>query len=273
MTDVASSTLFDEITNLGGVMDNTWNGNAAVGVWSFNMTLDARAVSEQKTPDDPIYDYFLIGLVGQSSLSLNQGNRPSFGYGLVVDFGGTPPAGLELLLSSPNTTVTTTTYTSGFSWGLSGSIGFTNSSNGKAGGGSIGGSFSFSHSTTRSVASLQVLNRSGLEGSLRGHWEYIVDPKALEDQGETPLMGQLLVRRPHSADPLTVNIEISTYFSNKHLAKNLDWNGLDQCIFDFTADHLAPLEKGHARISMQYSRKLAAPPLPQPASAPTPASA
>jgi hypothetical protein len=61
-------------------------------------------------------------------------------------------------------------------------------------------------------------------------------------------------------------VEVFAYFNNKGLGENLDWTGLSQAITGFDGGNLPPLENGNARIAMQYSLTLAAPPAPAPAS-------
>lgn len=264
-TGTTTDNLFADIAAIGYLLSNTWNGNAQVGVWHSDISVMGKSISVQRQNSADVYDYFLIELVGQSSLTVSQGNRPPAGYGLNIDFitPNAPPPAVELILSSPDTTVTTTTYSDTLSYTFNGSVGFSPSGPSV----SIGSSQTISNTTTSSIASLEVLNRSGVSGNVDGAWQYIIAAKSLETQGATPLLGQVLVRRPHSPDPLAINVEVAVYFSNKHLPTDLDWSGVTQFVHNFQGDNLPPLAKGNARIAMQYSRTLDAPPLPLPASA------
>ncbi len=259
-TGTTTDNLFADIATVPYVLNDTWNGNTAIGVWQSTISVTGKAVSVQPTGQTDIYDYFLIELVGQSSLTVNKGNRPPVGYGLTIDFNtpNEPPPPVELILSSPDTTVTTTTYSDSLSYSFNGSIGFSPSGPSV----SIGSSQTISNTTTSSIASLEVLNLSGVSGSVAGSWQYIIAANSLEAEGATPLLGQVLVRRPHSAAPFLINVEVAVYFSNKHLPTGLNWNGVSQFIESFSGGHLPPLAKGNARIAMQHTRTLEAPPLP-----------
>ena len=259
-TGTTTDNLFADIAAISYVLSDTWIGNAQVGVWNSEISVMGKSMSVQQSHSTDVYDYFLIELVGQSSLGVNQGNRPPAGYSLNIDFitPNEPPPPVELVLSSPDTTVTTTTYTDSISYTFNGSIGFSPSGPSV----SIGSSQTITNTTTSSIASLEVLNLSGVNGSVAGSWEYIIAAKSLEAQGATPLLGQVLVRRPHSSEPLRVNVEVAVYFSNKHMPAGLDWSGVSQYITGYQGDHMPPLTKGNASVGMLYTRMLDAPPLP-----------
>lgn len=236
-------------------------------------------MSAQENGSADTFDYFLIELNGQSSLAA-RGGRSIAGYGLYVDYTVPyqppykivttswgpqpvtqgPPDGLELIASSPDTSQATNSYTDTISQTVGGSVGFM----GDTPTGSVSASTTITNSTTRTVSDLQIINRSGVDDNLTCEWQYIVNPGSLEAQGETPLLAQMLVRRPHSADPLKVGITMLTYFSNNGLnISDLEWQGLDQFMPGFAGDNLPPLEQGNARLSMCYNLAIDAPPSPR----------
>lgn len=254
-----SNNLLAQVGAIVQQLQNSWPGNAEVGAWDFGLSVNARPISVQPAGDDQVYDYFQIELVGQSSLA-TIGDRAPAGYALYVSYNAPtkPPPELELVQAQPDTTTASETYSDGVSWTMSGSFGL--SSKGVTF--SVSGSKTMSHSTSVSVSDLQVLNLSQVGGVPVGHWQFIVASGSLEAQGETPLLAQMLLRRPHSTDPLQLQIEVDAYFNNKGLSNDLDWSGLSAHITGFNGDNLPPLDYGNARIAMQYDLTVAAPPPP-----------
>ncbi|MEH0196796.1 hypothetical protein V7S57_15780 [Caulobacter sp. CCNWLY153] len=269
MTTTATATatsdnLLAEVSTIMQPLANHWPGNAEVGAWDFGFSVNGKPISVQPENSSQVYDYFQIELVGQSSLA-TIGNRAPAGYGLYVTYEAPtePPAGLQLIAAKPDTTVASTTYDDTISWTATGSFGFSSDGGISV---SFGGSKTMTHSTSTTVSDLQILNRSHVGPSAIGHWEYIVAAGSLEAQGATPLLAQMLLCRPHSADPLQIQVEVFAYFNNKGLSDNLNWTGLSQAVTGFNGDNLPPLENGNARIAMQYTLTIDAPPAPTAAS-------
>jgi hypothetical protein len=253
--------LFDQIPTFPEVLSNNWPGNAQVGGWDFSLGFTGKSVSYQQSEGGEIYDYFLIDLTGWSALGTIDG-RPPAGFRLYIDFGNQAPSsagqGLDLLQSSPGTTTATTSYSSDISHSFHGSVAF--SSKGVTV--SFGGSTTISHTTTKTVSDLEILNQSGMNGTPNCDWSYAIAAGSDEAKGQVPLTAQALLCRPHSDAPLQFLVEVDAYFSNEGLSDDLDWSGLDAHILGFSGDDLPPLDAGNARIAMQYNLTMDAPPVP-----------
>lgn len=274
----STENVFANVKSIAQELENSWPGNSQIGRWNYRVAVSTWAMSVQPNGSTDIFDYFLIELNGQSSLEA-RGDRSVTGYSLDVGytvplqppfktvqgpFGAMqitqgPPDGLELIASSPDTSVASVNYTDTISQTVGGSIGFM----GDSPTGSVSSSTTITNSTTRTVSDLRIVNLSGVEDNLTCRWQYIVTPGSLEAQGETPLLGQMLVRRPHSADPLKIQVQVFAYFDNDGLDVNSDWQALGQFILGFEGDNLPPLEQSNARIAMLSELAIDAPPTPK----------
>ncbi len=275
----STENVFANVKSIAQELENSWPGNSQIGRWNYRIAVSTWAMSVQPNGSTDTFDYFLIELNGQSSLEA-RGDRSVAGYSLYVGYNVPlqppfktvtgpfgiampvtqgPPDGLELIASSPDTSVASVSYTDTISQTVGGSIGFM----GDSPTGSVSSSTTITNSTTRTVSDLRIVNLSGVEDNLTCQWQYIVTAGSLEAQGETPLLGQMLVRRPHSTDPLKIQVSVYAYFGNDGLDDSSDWQGLGQYIHAFNGDNLPPLEQGNARVAMLHDLAIDAPPTPK----------
>lgn len=265
MSEGSSENLFANVRAIAQELTLSWPGTPVIGMWNYRVSLSAWPMSVQPTGSSDIFDYFLVELNGQSSLG-GMEDRSVVGYQLNIDFYqpphfDAPPPGLELIASSPDTTNATVSYTASVSTTVGGSVGFM----GEAPTASVSASVTMSNSTTRSVSDLTIVNRSGVEDNLTCSWQYKVTPGSNEASGTTPLLAQFLVRRPHTADPLKCNVEVSAYFNDDGslAGRNVPASGPGS--FMTFAGQTDPqlLEIGNARMDNIHSIELAAPPAPR----------
>ena len=240
MPDTAPEIIFSNLHALSDEIVSSADG--AAGTWNYRIAVSSWPLSVKPTNEDQVWDYFLVEFTGQSSVMGNNGALK--GYALTVRFGEnkpfhdttpaqpapsimpmhltmgeainnlripdgalvwTLPEGLELVATSPDTTVATTSYTDSTSTTVGGSLGF-------FGGdltGSISASTTIGSSTTRSVSDLTIENRSGMEDNVSCWWIYQVQPGSKEAEGDTPILAQFLVRRHRSEDDLPLTVGMS----------------------------------------------------------------
>jgi hypothetical protein len=281
-SDLPIENLFlNNLQSIGQELDFTWPGNAQVGRWNYRISVMAWPISICPQGSSEVFDYFLIELDGQASLE-TRGYRGPQGYELYMDFyqrkASTPtvmtptgivgvlPPGLELIKSSPDTTVATASYSDSISQTLGGSAGFF----GESATASFNAAVTMSNSTTRTVSDLRIENRCGLHDNFSPDWQFLINPHSLEAEGATPLLAQFLIRRPHSSDPLVFSIWVYAFFSRlsvlpdpglRGLPPNA-WAGLDDYTFLFNAPDLPELLQHNARIGKGNPVSVAAPPPP-----------
>jgi hypothetical protein len=285
MPDGSSENLFSQVRAIGSEESGTWPGNDYVGKWNYRIAVSSWPMSVQPHGEDQIYDYFLVEFNGQASLGMRHDQllkgyslymnfdvplNPPYQKGIVKVFGvdteyditHASPPGLELIASSPDTSVASTSYSDGVSTTVGGSIGFF----GDSMAGSVSASTTISNSTTRTVADLRIENHSGVEDNLTCEWYYEVSSDSLEAEGETPLLAQFLMRRPHSEDPFLVNLAVSAFFDNGGDPEGLgrhDWSDVDFTSGFESNDRQPTIYQNAARISKTHQVSISAPPAPK----------
>ena len=243
--------IFDKVRAIDQNIHARWPGNRAVDGYNLDITVSHWPISVQHA-EDPLSDYFLIQLQGKAHLGARhdfQVRAYEISYAIGQDH-------VEVIDTSPDTTESVTTYTASASTTVGGSFGFY----GDTPTGSVSASETITHSTTQNVADLRIMN-----GQDKNKITYLIARDSLLTKSETPLLCQLLLKRPHSDDDLTVRLNFRAYFSGGDRGdwlQGLDWNGLEDWTSHFTGDELPDYISESAAVDLMYHVHLKAPPVP-----------
>jgi hypothetical protein len=250
-----SSNLFNNYRAIDTHLTRRFGGNEAIGGYNLDMTISHWPISVRPTGSDDVFDYFLIQLQGKAHL-ISRGDFQVNAYAITFSL----PQGSELVETSPDTSIASTSYTASTSTTVGGSIGFF----GEEATGSISASETISHSTTQVVQDLRIMNQQD-----ENRIVYLVARDSLLTQAETPLLCQLLVKRPHSSDALAISFDIRAAFTGGDRGdwiSQQNWAGVDNflCGFVYPAhpDRIPSFLKDSAAVDYNLALQLTAPPLP-----------
>jgi len=184
-------TIFNQLSSLNDQVDINWSqGNFGPWVASYNIL--TWPISVQQNASALIYDYYLVQIEGAASFTSTADWRLDSHSIDVVPRGDVSK--IELIETSPSTTIGSTSYTTGITTTLGGSVGFSGSGPSF----SVNASVSLNNSTTKSISDLQIENVSMLDmtPAINSAWRFIVAPDQV-DEVDTPINVEFLYRTPH----------------------------------------------------------------------------
>jgi hypothetical protein len=212
-----TSNLFDSVRSIASEITRRWNGNKTLGGYDLNMAVSNTPLSVRPKGSNDVFDYFLVQLQGKAHLKARAGNQVN-AYAIYLELFD----GAELIDSSPDTSVASTSYSASVSTTVGGSFGFF----GDELTGTVSASETISRSTTQTVADLRIQN---LEDD--NAIAFLVARDSLMAMSETPLLVQYLIKRPHTSGDLRMFLNFRAYFKGGDLIDNAndpDWSGVDQ---------------------------------------------
>jgi hypothetical protein len=223
--------IFQNVRALKDRISQTWHGGKFQR-WEVDYNVMAWPLSNRAPGDSAVWDYYLIQvegstgfLTGDSSWSLAahavgaypipvsdtvNPNATTLAGMEVLDYGG-----VELVDTSPAGSIGQTSYTTGISTTIGGSVGMM----GEMPTASVSASVTTSHSETRSVSDLTITNRSRLDGSppLDASWRFEVTPGTPMATGECPIVVEFLYRVPHGRPTFAFSLGWSAFLTGGDL--------------------------------------------------------
>jgi hypothetical protein len=203
MSTVTPLDIFDSAAAIASVIDISWSQNA-FGPWRAHYNVMTWSLSAQHDSSSPIYDYYLVQLDGDASF-LSTGAWRLDSHSIEV---GPHGDGVELIETSPSTTIDSTSYTTGITTTVGGSVGFM----GEIPTGSASASVSMNNSSSRNISDVNVENISMSSGQDSASWRFIVAPGSLTAQSDCSVNVEILYRTPHGAG-LIFDVTFGTFLA------------------------------------------------------------
>jgi hypothetical protein len=193
VTDTTTLDIFESLKALTAEIDIDWT-DRALGPWIAHHNVLVWALSVQTDQNSPIYDYYLVQIEGEAQFT----SRSAWKLAAhTLDVRPTAPdlSVVELIDTSPSTTVGSSSYTTSISTTVGGSLGFF----GDQPTATVSASVSFNNSTTRQISDLTIQNVSmgDMTPPLNATWRFEVADGSPMAESNCPINVEMLYRVPH----------------------------------------------------------------------------
>ncbi len=197
------------IAGISQVFEQNWSlPGAGLGPLTYHLNQSVQSFSVLPTGSAQLWDYHYVELQGVARLQIDP-SGPTRGWalqGFLINLHN-PTPGTDLIQGSPNTTNSATSYTTGISTTIGGSVGFM----GDQPTASFSASMSISSSRTTSVSALSVIDQSMAD---TGSWLFVVAPNSSMADGNAPIDVAALFRTPHGTSESSWQLLVRTYLSH-----------------------------------------------------------
>jgi len=203
--------IFGKVKDIADLVKVDWV-EGTFGPWLGELNVMAWPLSCKHSATDPVYDYYMIQVEGAVSYQDRGGEWSPVGFGVdVVPVAPTPLTLIDMLDTSPSTTVGATSYTTGITHTVGGSIGFF----GDQLTGSVNASVSWNNSSSRSTSDLVIQNVSmrDMEPPIKASWRFEVAPDTPLAGSDCPINVEVLYRAPHGHAALSIQVVHSVYMT------------------------------------------------------------
>jgi hypothetical protein len=207
--------IFQSVRSIADQVKVDWT-DGEFGPWLSELNVMAWPLSCRRAASDPIFDYYMVQIEGEVSYQDRGTGWSLSAYGIEVEpLSPMPLSLIDLIDTSPSTTVGATSYTTGITETVGGSIGFF----GDQLTASVSASVSMNNSSSRSISDLIIENVSmrDMDPPIKASWRFEVAPGTPMAASNCPINVEFLYRTPHGSG-LTFSVVLSVYMTGSSWA-------------------------------------------------------